>query len=148
MNAKQALYDYAMRFVGLPYIWGGDDPIRGFDCSGLVLELMQSVGQLPPKIDINAQGIFDTFKGRGREASAADFGSLLFFGVDKTKITHVGFALNQRQMLEAGGGGSATLSAEDAISQNAYIRVRPITNRKDLVAIATPDYQWEVSSGS
>jgi cell wall-associated NlpC family hydrolase len=143
MDSKQVLYDLALRLYGLPYLWAGDDPIKGFDCSGLVLELMQSVGQLPPKIDINAQGIFDTFKARGRETTVADFGSLLFFGVSKLKITHVTFALNRSLMLEAGGGGSSTLTAAIAADQNAYNRVRPITNRKDLVGIVTPDYQWE-----
>src|SRR5262245_24009514 len=29
-----------------PYAWGGDDSITGFDCSGLVIEGLRSVGLL------------------------------------------------------------------------------------------------------
>jgi len=28
------------------YLWGGDDPLAGFDCSGFVIEILKSVGIL------------------------------------------------------------------------------------------------------
>jgi cell wall-associated NlpC family hydrolase len=34
--AQLAAVRYAMRFLGVPYVWGGADP-GGFDCSGLVI---------------------------------------------------------------------------------------------------------------
>ena len=42
--------DYALRFIGRPYIWGGDGSGKthgGFDCSGLVLEALKACGIIP-----------------------------------------------------------------------------------------------------
>jgi hypothetical protein len=44
-------------------------------------------------------------------------------------------------MMEAGGGGSATTSAETAAVQNAFLRIRPIDRRADRVAFVRPN--WE-----
>lgn len=55
------LSEYALKFVGRLYIWGGDGSGRcagGFDCSGLVLECLWALGILPQK-DMTAQGIHD-----------------------------------------------------------------------------------------
>ena len=139
MDARVILYDYAMRFVGLPYRWGGDDSVDGFDCSGLVLELLKSADCYPAGSDTTASGLYDLFA--GLSAAEPRFGSLAFFG--STKVTHVGFCLNTTQMLEAGGGGSKTLTEADAAAQNAFIRVRPIKSRKDLVGFRHPPYPWK-----
>lgn len=136
MDAK-ILYDYAMRHVGLPYRWGGDDPLDGYDCSGFVIELLQSVGVFPHGKDATAHDLFNLC----RPTSGASFGALCFYGSQK-KITHVGFCLDANSMLEAGGGDSRTISIENATKQNAYIRIRPISFRRDLVGIRMPNYPW------
>lgn len=42
--------DYARQFVGkLPYIWGGTNPNKGFDCSGLVQYAYKQVGIKLPR---------------------------------------------------------------------------------------------------
>ncbi len=133
------LKDYAFKLVGTPYVWAGDDPMKGFDCSGLVIELLKSTGLLPPKFDTTAQGLFNKFIQNG-EGSIAGFGSLVFFGKSTNKITHIGFMLDSYRMLEAGGGGSRTLTEADAIKHNAFVRIRPIYTRGDLVAIIKPRY--------
>lgn len=43
VQGAQALLDEAEKFVGQPYVWGGDKP-GGFDCSGLVYYAAQQVG--------------------------------------------------------------------------------------------------------
>lgn len=135
------LYDYAMSFLLKPYKWGGDD-FSGIDCSGFVIELMQSCGQLPHKSDMTAQGLFNLFEaGKAIYSTASRFGSLVFYGESVTRITHVAFALDQYRILEAGGGGSKVNSVEDAIKYNAFVRMRPIDYRDDRVAILKPFYR-------
>lgn len=139
-NLVKILYDYAMQFVGTPYRWGGDDPIDGYDCSGFVQELLSSVGH-DPKGDQTAQALFDYFNAMGRaEWNVHKIGALAFFGKDPTHISHVAMLLDEYRMIEAGGGGSQTTNRAEAAAQNAYIRIRPISNRSDLVAVLRPRY--------
>lgn len=38
----------ALQYLGIPYVWGGDDPVNGFDCSGLLMYVMRQHGvELP-----------------------------------------------------------------------------------------------------
>jgi cell wall-associated NlpC family hydrolase len=131
--------DYALAYVGLPYRWGGNDAIDGFDCSGLTIELLQAAGVLGPHVDDTAQGLLKRFP---LAAPQPSLGVLLFFGTSQ-KATHVAVALSRQSFLEAGGGGSQTTSAAAAARDNAYVRVRPIGWRKDLVAMRMPPYTWE-----
>lgn len=39
----------AMKFLGTPYVWGGADPRKGFDCSGLVQYLYKQMGISLPR---------------------------------------------------------------------------------------------------
>jgi cell wall-associated NlpC family hydrolase len=125
-----------------PYIWGGDDPIKGFDCSGLVLEWLKTCGFMPNHLDITAQGIYDYIKEKNTRFSleSLDKGCLLFFGKSNQTITHVAIAVSPKFMFEAGGGDSTTTSADTASKQNAYVRIRPIASRKDLICYLTPKY--------
>ena len=133
------LIDYAMQHVGLPYRWGGDDPMRGYDCSGFVQEILASVGE-DPAGDQTADSLYRHFSRYGK-LQQPDAGALAFFG-SGTKITHVTFCIDNFRMIEAGGGGSKVKTVEDAARQNAYIRVRPISLRSDLVETIMPDYDF------
>lgn len=121
----------AFRWVGTPYVWGGDDP-SGIDCSGLVQECLKSIGKNPPGGDKTADGIYRALC-KHRCIGLADKGSLLFFGT-QDRITHVAIAIDKTFMIEAGGGGSKTKSEKAAWAHNAWVRVRPISSRLDLVA--------------
>jgi murein DD-endopeptidase len=142
MDKKEILKSLINNFLGKPYIWGGSTPMQGFDCSGLVLELLKSVGIYPSRGDTSAQGLADYFKAIAGRPMQLNFGDLIFFGADPRNVTHVGFALNDELFVEAGGGTSTTVDMASAIAQNAFIRVRPVISRKDLVAIASPNYKF------
>lgn len=133
---KDQFVQACFQYLNLPYIWGGDDPIIGYDCSGLVQELYSMIG-LDPKGDQTAQALYDFFVYRSY-SHYADVGSLVFYGKDSCSITHVGLMISEHCMIEAGGGGSRTKSSDDAAKQNAYVRIRPIGARKDLYCILKP----------
>jgi cell wall-associated NlpC family hydrolase len=119
--------EYGKSFIGQKYVWGANDTSGGgFDCSGLFQELAKSVG-LWPHGDCSAQQIFTTLIQSTTIHGDAQKGDALFFGESRMKITHVAIAINDWQMLEAGGGGQNT--------KTGMVRIRPISNRKDLVAI-------------
>ena len=40
----------AKKYLGLPYVWGGTDPQRGFDCSGLVQHVYKTLGYDLPRV--------------------------------------------------------------------------------------------------
>jgi len=133
------LEEYAMRFIGTPYRWGGDDPMAGFDCSGFVQELLASVG-MDPSGDQTAQALFDYFLNSSNRNPPPCRGVLCFYGRSAREITHIAWMINSLQVIEAGGGGSKTTSLEAAIAQNAFIRLRHYLHRKDLVAMLLPEY--------
>lgn len=129
---------YALTFVGLPYIWGGSHPQMGYDCSGLVQELLASVGKDPPG-DQTAQTLFDHFS-RDGEWNRYGCGTLVFFGESPLKVTHVAMMLDEYRIIEAGSGNSSTTNRESAINRGAFVRVRLIKYRRDIVAVIRPRY--------
>lgn len=141
------LEKHAFSLLGQPYIWGGDDP-SGFDCSGLVIELEQGCGMLPRTMknakgqtvpfDATSHQLYKKYESEG-VINSKGFGALAFFGT-KTKVIHVGFMIDNFRMIEAGGGGRHVKTLEDAIKYNAFIRIRPITWRSDIVEIIKPRY--------
>ncbi len=123
----------AYKFVGLPYIWGGDDTVAGFDCSGFVIELLKSIGILPRGGDWTAKTLYVKFK--DKKVKFAKEGCLVFFAKNN-KIIHVEYVWEKGLMIGASGGGSKTKTREDAIKHNAYVKIRPL--RKDIFAIVDP----------
>lgn len=142
---------YAMSFLGVPYIWGGSTRETGLDCSGLVQLLLAHVG-LDPKGDNTAQVLYNYFKAHTlipgwakpddfARANGGAVGALVFFGQSPARIWHVAMALDDRTMIEAGGGDHTTTTMEEARQRKACVRLRPISFRRDLVEILMPDYQ-------
>lgn len=135
----QTLRDYAMKMVGVPYKWAGGSPLSGFDCSGLVRELLSSVGANPPG-ELNSQNLFNYYDHLGKQTTIPKMGTLVFYGQSVTKIDHVAMAIDQYRIIEAAGGTATTLTLADAIAQNAFVKIRLIDYRKDRVAMAWPGY--------
>ena len=138
MKNSEILIDYAMSFLGVHYKWGGNNRLEGLDCSGFIQEILRSVG-LDPKGDQTAQDIYNVLC-KEDWRSHLDTGSLLFFGESRYEISHIALALNEFLMIEAGGGNSKTKTIEDSIRDNAMVRIRPIKNRGDLVAVIKPNF--------
>ena len=132
MTARGLALDVAWSFLGLQYSWGGNDPIAGFDCSGLVIEALKSVGVLPRVGDWSAHALLhDIFRDRPRvPTSELRPGCLVFWARADGHIRHVEmvYAVLERRAVTIGasGGGSATTTVAEAIRADAYVKIRPV----------------------
>ena len=112
--------------------------MTGYDCSGFIQEVLASAGLDPPG-DQTAQSLFEHFSKDGRW-NRYQAGSLAFYGKDARHVTHVAMMIDKYRVIEAGGGGSNVTNTQAAARADAFIRVRHISHRKDLVAVLFPDY--------
>lgn len=136
--------DYLRQFIGIPYHYGddesrGDDPVGGFDCSGLVTEGLRAFGLLPNSARYSAQMLYDKFyRDLNRAETKPKNGCLVFYGTGYDNVTHVAVCYDETSIIEAGGGSRLTKTEGIAAQRNAFVRMRNIDYRKDLVAIADP----------
>lgn len=144
MKRKQALITasrVAHSLLNKPYLWGGDDPMSGFDCSGLCIEILKSVGLLPRQGDWTADGLYKRFaRYRVSLDTQVCEGCLIFWGTD-VRMTHIEYALGPELTIGASGGGSTTSTLAVAIRKNAYIKIRPWRDRLDTVKAAVWPFQ-------
>lgn len=128
--------DYGRAFLGVPYRWGGDDPMSGFDCSGFIVEVLQGVGIIPHGRDYSAHDLYTIFKWARVETGYA--GCLAFWLDDSGRAVHVMLMVDNEHVIGASGGGSSTSTAEAAARDNAFIKLRPITYRQGTPTILDP----------
>lgn len=138
MTGAQAAIEYfrAMRFA--PYIYGGNAPEGGIDCSGAVGEVLRAFGLMRNGEDRTAQLIYDLFAHLPNVKPEP--GALLFFGDHARDIEHVALATSSWRMIESGGGGKNTIDMGRANRLAAMVRERPIAARLDLVKVVVPPW--------
>jgi len=113
--------DYIQRWLGLPYVWAGDDTIAGFDCSGLMIEVLQAHGLIPRSKDYTAEGLRQKYS--DYKVTVPYAGCLVFFIHPVEKIAwHVAICVSKEFIVHASGGGEGVNSLEEAIKRNAYIK--------------------------
>ncbi len=90
----QKIVNEASKYLGVPYVWGGTTP-DGFDCSGLVQYVLNSLG-----IDISR--VTQTQCQEGVPVAKGDLqpGDLVFFE-SNGDVHHVGIYIGNGQMLHA-----------------------------------------------
>jgi len=133
--------EYIKRWIGTPYIWGGDD-FSGFDCSGLVLEVLSALGTVRRGYDTTANGLHDLLVERKcRQPEKGYAGCLVFWYTNHRHMVHVAMMIDNDHIVHAAGGGSATLTREDAIKYNAYVRMDHIDYRGANYVIVDPFLQ-------
>lgn len=130
--AERVAYSHLSR----PYIWGGDTPLEGFDCSGFCIEILKSVGILPRQGDWTARGLYAHFQ--DCVTVSPQLGCLVFWANSAGKIIHVEFCLTSALSIGASGGGSQTVDEESAIRHDAYIKIRPFGTRPGIVGFVDP----------
>jgi cell wall-associated NlpC family hydrolase len=87
----------AETYLGTEYVWGGENPKIGFDCSGLVQWVYAEAGLSLPRV---AQDQYD--HGPHLPAGATLYpGDLVFFGSGPTAVEHVGIYVGNGDMIDA-----------------------------------------------
>jgi hypothetical protein len=104
----ERLAETGLRFMGIPYLWGGTTP-NGFDCSGLIQRVYRLNGLLLPR-DSDQQALVGAEVPKAGPENVVP-GHLLFFGKSRESITHVGLVLPDRTFLHS--YGQVTVNAID-----------------------------------
>jgi cell wall-associated NlpC family hydrolase len=85
-GADAVAVSWALSQIGTPYVWGGETPGVGFDCSGLVQSAYAVAGVALPRV---AQDQYDTTP-KLAPGAVLQPGDLVFFGGGPGSIDHVG----------------------------------------------------------
>lgn len=100
MTANE-LVAYATNLIGTPYVWGGNTPAQGLDCSGLLYYIQKKAGSEVE--DMTASG-YSTI-GKKIDIGQKKPGDFLFFG---RPVTHCAIYVGNEYMIESRGGRKNT----------------------------------------
>lgn len=122
MTANE-LVAYATNLIGTPYVWGGNTPEQGLDCSGLLYYIQKKAGS--DVRDMTASG-YSTI-GKKIDIGQQRPGDFLFFG---SPITHCAIYIGYGKMIESRGGRKNTKE-----NPGTGVVISPVTRRHDLVCV-------------
>lgn len=115
--------NFAMQYVGYPYVYGAESPEYGFDCSGLVY---YSYGQFGYKLMRTADDQMDN-NGTAIARDSLQVGDLVFFG-NGSYANHVGIYIGNNNFVHAANpsSGVRVSSMNETYYANRYLGARRI----------------------
>lgn len=120
----QEIANYALQFVGYPYVYGGSSP-KGFDCSGLTYYVYAQFGY-----SINRTASNQLSNGYAVEKSQLQPGDLVMFRQNgSTKAaSHVGIYIGNNQYVHASTPGVGVIISDlnDPYISSGYVGARRI----------------------
>lgn len=125
-QAQLAAAAMAEEFVGVPYRYGGRDPKKGFDCSGLTWYVYQRQGLILPKTSRDQLKV-----GRKVKKSVLSPGDLVFFrNARSRRVDHVGIYVGQGRFVHAPGSGKKVerRHLDEKYYQSVYHSSRRVMN--------------------
>lgn len=99
--ASNAVLMRAISLVGTPYLYGGNTPQTGFDCSGLVNYVYDDMLQL--KLPRNSSALA-AYQGPRIKPQQLTAGDLVFFG-SSGQVSHVGIYVGGGRFVHAPSSG-------------------------------------------
>ena len=90
---RQEVADFAVQFVGNPYVWGGTSLTNGADCSGFVMSVFANFGYELPRVAAAQYGA-----SQKKNLSQLEVGDLVFYGGG---ISHVALYIGDGKVVHA-----------------------------------------------
>jgi cell wall-associated NlpC family hydrolase len=126
-----AVVSTAMKYLGIPYQWGGVSPTTGFDCSGLVTYVFAQLGVSLPHYTVSQWDSPDAVPVRPDRLRPGDL--VFFVGSDGTRQApgHVGIYVGDGYLIDAPHTG--TFVRVDRLNEprfaGSYVGARRIDSR-------------------
>ena len=97
--ARQEVADFAVQFVGNPYVWGGTSLTNGADCSGFTMSVFAQFGYSLPR---TAAAQYEA--SHKKDISQLETGDLVFYGAGG--INHVALYIGNGKIVHASGAAT------------------------------------------
>ena len=95
-SLRSRIVDYALQFVGNPYVWGGTSLTNGADCSGFTMKVLEHFGVFLPHYSGSQAKM-------GREIKSSEMrpGDLIFYAGSSGAVNHVAMYIGGGQIVHA-----------------------------------------------
>ena len=93
---RSRIANYALQFVGNPYVWGGTSLTNGADCSGFVQSVMRNFGISLPRTSRAQSQV-----GEAINSSEMQPGDLIFYANSSGTVNHVAMYIGNGQVVHA-----------------------------------------------
>lgn len=123
----------AIGLVGTPYVWGGNTPSSGFDCSGLIKFVYNDAAGIHlPRTTAQMMQMQGKYVARNKLRS----GDIVFFSTaGHGRVSHAGIYVGEGRFVHApSSGGTVRLDSVDSKYWNkAYLQAKRVLNAETLV---------------
>jgi peptidoglycan DL-endopeptidase LytE len=93
----------AAELLGTPYVWGGETPKSGFDCSGFLVYVFKKQGISLPRTVATIWNV-------GTPVNAPSVGDIVFFETHRPGASHAGIYIGNNQFIHSGSSTGVTIS--------------------------------------
>lgn len=133
-EARGEVLQYAKKFLGNPYVWGGTSLTNGCDCSGFAQQIFANCGYTLPRTSRQ-----QAKAGTRIPVQEAKPGDLLFYQRESGFIYHVMIYLGDGKVIHAGSEATGILISDFNYEKSTEFAVRVISKEMRESKIETGD---------
>ena len=133
-EARGEVPQYAKKFLGNPYVWGGTSLTNGCDCSGFAQQIFANFGYILPRTSRQ-----QAKAGTRIPVQEAKPGDLLFYQRESGFIYHVMIYLGDGKVIHAGSEATGILISDFNYEKSTEFAVRVISEEIRESKIETGD---------
>ncbi len=107
-SLRDQIVDYALKFVGNPYVWGGESLSNGADCSGFVQAVYGDFGYYIPRTSR------DQASNAGYKVNESDIlpGDLIFYANSSGTVNHVAMYIGNGKIVHAASSRQGIITSQ------------------------------------